>query len=247
MTTKTITVRARRPEIEKIIRSLPNLARGHGGRGLLIRVGLTALDLIKKAFVVKSHGGQDEAGERWQPLSPATIAYSRRHKKTSRKKRGGVRPSGALTEIQRQKWWAHYRHFLGKLKGNKAHAAACAWVILKRSGVVTLMQKYGGTQVDILRDTGLLLRSLTPKVPADAAPTNPPRNPHQVFRTSRGEVIIGTNRDWAYTHHYGIRGRLPRRRLWPHPSRWPAAWWDQILVQARAGLIDLLLHTLGKS
>ena len=39
-------------------------------------------------------------------------------------------------------------------KDMKAHAAAYAWIITKEAGGKTVLDTYGNTQVEILRDTG---------------------------------------------------------------------------------------------
>ena len=110
--------------------------------------------------------------------------------------------------------------------------------MLKGEGAKTLLELYGNTQVDILRDTGILLNSLSPGVPGSV--------PDQVFRIGVGEVIVGTNRKGAASHHQGIPGRLPQRRLWPEPSKWPASWWESILEQGRAGLIEIIIFVLQR-
>ncbi len=84
---------------------------------------------------------------------------------------------------------------------------------------------------ETLRDTGLLLNSLSPGVVSS----------EQIFRVGRGEVIIGTNRKGAMAHHMGTK-HLPQRRLWPDPKDWPNAWWDDIMDQARQGLLDLAVQ-----
>lgn len=201
---------------------------------MLTRCGLAALGRIKQAFVVKARGGTDEAGERWAPLSPKTIAYSktRQHGRGGRTKAEKARdafPSQALNNRQRDRWWALYRQGLAIFKGDKGSAAKRAWGILKREGATTLLQKYGGRQVEILRDTGPLLNSLSPGV----------ATAEQVFKVGPGSVIVGTRRKGAAAHHAGIPGRLPQRRLWPEPGKWPASWWKDITEQARAGLIDI--------
>lgn len=201
---------------------------------MMVRCGLAILGRIRHAFVTKARGGTDEAGERWKPLSPKTIAYS----KTRQRGRGGrtrtergrpPRPSQALDEKQQERWWEVYRRQLAIYKGDKGHAAAVAWIVLKREGAVTLLDKYGHRQVEILRDTGLLLNSLSPGV----------HSAEQVLRTGRGEVIVGTNRRGAKAHHTGIPGRLPQRRLWPEPRKWPANWWADIIDQVKQGLLDI--------
>lgn len=256
MIQRTIYVRASLATVTQVVASLPQLARmGGAADAMMVRVGMAALGRIRTAFVDKSRGGTDEAGDRWAPLSPKTIAYSRRHRKKpgdprqsqvfSRAKRlpwvprpkvrATYAPSYALTAKQRDRWWDLYRRGLAMFRGDKGHAARRAWVILKSEGATTLIAEYGGAKVDILRDTGLLLNSLSPGTTV----------PEQVFRVLPGEVIVGTNRKGAAAHHRGIPGRLPQRRLWPEPRRWPPTWWLDIAETARGGLIDLIIHVLG--
>jgi len=126
----------------------------------MTRCGLVALGLIKRAFITKSRGGTDEAGESWPPKSRRTK-----------------------------------------------------------------------------RATGLLLNSLSPGV----------ASAEQVFRIGHGEVIVGTNRKGAAAQHNGVPGRLPQRRLWPEPSKWPASWWRDIMEQVRTGLVDIAMQLIKGS
>ncbi len=247
----------------RLLRTIPSVASGRTLRQLsntlLVRVGNAALGQIKKAFIEKARGGSDVTGLRWRPLSPKTIAYKRRHPLISRTTgkvtkgrlpkpsvRAGYHPSYQLTKQQRERWWAVYCRLLGKYRGNKKHAAAVAWIILKSEGAKTLLEVYGNRPVEILRDTGLLLNSLSPGVAVPGAST-PPRAPNQVFRLDRGSVIIGTSRKGAKGHQEGIPGRLPQRRLWPEPSNWNAAWWTDIVEQAQAGIVDITRYlVMGK-
>lgn len=218
--------------------SVPQVARAGGtaANAMMVRCGLAALGRIRAAFVVKSRGGTDEAGDRWAPLSPMTIAYRRMKRVRTRTERGRPnRPSQALTKKQQDRWWTVYRQGLVMYKGNKGHAAARAWLILKSEGAQTLLQKYGGANVEILRDTGLLFNSLSPGSAV----------PERVFRTGPGEVIVGTNRKHAGDHHTGVPSRnLPQRRLWPEPHRWPSLWWLDIAEQGRDGLVDVAISLL---
>lgn len=234
-----IYVRATRAAVMQAIFKIPEAAKSGGALAdaMMVRCGLVALGRIKEAFVTKSSGGTDEAGERWKPLSPKTIAYSRRHPGVPHKSvRAASAPSWMLTTPQRDKWWEMYRRGLAMYRGDKSHAARRAWFILKRAGATTLMDKYGHTQVEILRDTGLLLNSLSPGV----------TSAERVFRTVPGEVIVGTNRKWAGVHHRGSEnGRIPQRRLWPEPGKWPSIWWIDLLEQARQGLVDIAIYLAG--
>lgn len=245
MAENVIYVRGSRSQVRKAIVAAVAAASGdtaaakEAADALQVRVGMTALGWIRDAFVVKARGGTDASGLKWPPLSPKTIAYSRRHPGVLNpgSARAAFAPSWMLTDKQRERWWAIYRRGLGQFRGDKAKAAKLAWFVVKGEGAETLIGKYGQTQVDILRDTGLLLNSLSPGV-------TPGNVEHQVFRMGPGEVVIGTNRKHALAHHEGIPGKLPQRRLWPEPSQWPQEWWDDIASQARQGYIDIFLSIL---
>ena len=260
----TIHVRATREQVLAILRQVPAIASGHGQsaaglqQALLIRMGLALLGRIRTAFIAKARGGSDESGLRWPPLKKTTIAYSRRHPGVlfPGKLRAPFAPSWMLTKEQRARWWSVYRSVGGRAPaGAPYHArgaprgwgAAIAWMVLKREGAKTLLSEYGGTKVEILRDKGLLLNSLSPGVVVgQQALSAPPKVENQVFDLGRGEVIVGTNRKFAATHHRGIPGRLPQRRLWPEPSRWPQNWWRDITEQGVYGLVDIVLYLLQR-
>lgn len=200
---------------------------------ILMRAGLALLGRIRKAFVTKSRGGTDEAGERWTPLKPETIAYGRaRRTKTERGRES--RPSQALSKKQQERWWDLYRQGLAIHAGSKSAAARRAWFIIKGEGAKTLFDKYAGRRAEILRDTGQLLDSLSPNS----------GSPEQVLRVGRGEIVVGTNRKGAMAHHHGIPGKLPQRRLWPEPGKWPASWWKDVLHEIKQGMVELIVQNV---
>lgn len=243
-------VRGNRANVRRTIAKAVKAASGGSSAdvasAMQVRLGMTALGLIKDAFVTKSKGGTDECGLKWPPLKRETIAYSRRHPGVPpAKERAGFSPSWMLTDKQRAKWWELYRRGLARFKGDKSRAAKLAWAILKGMGAKTLIGEYGDTPVLILRDLGLLLNSLSPGVESsDRMPANPPKVENQVFVVTGGSVIVGTNRKGAAAHHKGIPGRLPQRRLWAEPNQWPGEWWGDIADQGRMGYIDILLYFL---
>lgn len=81
-----IRVRARRQEVREVLGRLPALVAGRSPdttghvRSLQLALGMIALSLIKQAFVAKSAGGEDEAGQRWAPLAASTLAGRRKGK-----------------------------------------------------------------------------------------------------------------------------------------------------------------------
>jgi hypothetical protein len=92
-------------------------------------------------------------------------------------------------------------------------------------------KKAAPAPVDILRNTGELLRSLSPGV--DEKPSGAPG---QVFDVSRpGVIVVGTNKK-PY-HHKGIPGRLPARPLWPVDGKIPGAWLPAIHLAAARGVL----------
>ncbi len=239
-------------------------------RGLLVRLGVALLGRIHTAFIAKARGGTDDCGLRWKPLAPSTIAYGRRHPGVlfPGSRRAPFSPSWMLTAAQRKRWWALYRGFGGSYaKGRAYHAgkavsaffginqghtgwaAARAWNILKAEGARTLIGEYGHAThdingpIEILRDTGLLLNSLSPALPT--AVGRPREVEDQVFRLGTGVVKVGTRRKFAIVHHEG-RGSVPQRRLWPAPSSWTSAWWADLAETARSGVIDIIESLLRR-
>lgn len=83
------------------------------------------------------------------------------------------------------------------------------------------------TDVEILRDTGLLFGSLSPGT----------FTKDTILQAGAGRVIVGTNqKPW---HHRGTR-RLPARPYWPPDGKLPADWWADIL-DALAGDFQAVL------
>lgn len=97
---------------------------------------------------------------------------------------------------------------------------------------------------EILRDTGILLNSLSPGVDP----------PFQVLRTEPGVVIVGTNVTCAKYHHSDKprkmkkdgTPKLPQRRLWPTVDKWPSKWTGLIVKKVREGTLFLLKEWLQR-
>jgi hypothetical protein len=253
--TNTVYAKATVAQVRQMVRALPGILNGRIADptglvyGLMLRVGMEALSFIKEAFVIKAKGGTDEAGLYWPKLSPKTIAYSRLHpglnaQRAAAKSKG--RPGRPLlTDKQDEQWrtiFASRVHAYEKQgasnKEAKAHAAATAWTVLKANGATTIIDKYGNTQVEILRDKGFLLNSLSPGT------QGPSGDPNQVFRVNPGEVIVGTNRAHAGAHHRGVPGKVPQRRLWPEPKDWPKTWWGRITGTLQSGAAQIVAKLL---
>ncbi len=242
----TIYFHGSRADARAIVRRAVAALSGHGGdvhgmaEGIQLGIGTEAMSLIRTAFVAKSRGGVDEAGETWDKLRPEYIAYTRRQPRVPRPRggnRGGVF-RWSLTASQDKRWKAIFAGYMKEAAGRTpytgteeqiqerkredAHkAASLAWTILKAEGATTLLEEYGNAQVEIGRDTDVMFNSLSPGV----------------LRTEPGAVIVGTNVPYAAHFH-------KKRRLWPDPRRWPGRWWNQICGRASDGFRKMLITML---
>lgn len=220
----TLHTKSTRADLRKAISSIPQ-EFSRGGvevQAILTLCGTSILEKIKDAFLTKSSGGTDDAGDRWAPLKPTTIAYSRSGRTKAEKGRS-TRPSQALNSRQQKRWWDLYRQGLAIYKGDKGSAAKRAWGILKSEGANTLINKYGGKRVDILYKTGGLYNSITSRV------------------TSGGDIIVSSDHQAAAVHHNGSQTKgIPQRRLWPLPSRWPGTWWNDMILAIRSGIVEMI-------
>lgn len=229
--------------------------RGNLARSCHLAVGVAALSDIKADFIRKSSGQTGEDGVTWAPLTPEYLAYQRRFgkgekaalKKAAGVPRGGmfspkpVKPeygkelpmrAGLLTKSQTENWWDYYfeakHRFLMSgygLTAAKRAAAQVAWARVKAEGGKTFLGVYGNRKVDILRDTGVLLNSLSPGV-FDGSNYQKPSGrggSQQVMKNVDDGVIVGTNVAYAGCHQNG-KGRSHRPFL---PENPPQVWLDR--------------------
>lgn len=93
-------------------------------------------------------------------------------------------------------------------------------------------KRTGGTgKADALRDTGALLRSLTPGV--DDRPSGAPG---QLFELVAGGVIVGSKLPYAGFHQDGTE-HVPARPIVPPDGRIPDAWAPDLEAAGVRGLI----------
>lgn len=215
--------------------------------GLKLRVGVALLSQIQQDFVIKSRGGVGRDGIKWPPLSPRTIAQ-RRTTAAERKAAGltaANRHRGLLTADENKLWKRIFARTLSRLMLDmpvgkaKARAAAIAWAELKKRGAKTKLGLFGNRQVDILRDTGELLRSFSPGI--EDVPSNADG---QIFRLDGSTVAVGSNK--KPQHHRGIPNRLPARSFWPLDDHIPESWWPAIDDAAGRGLVSAIKLLLTK-
>lgn len=212
--------------------------------------GNVLLSKVKRAFMEKADHGTDEAGIKWKPLDPKTVAYHRRIPARRTEK-------GILTSPQIQFWrgvfMSSYLRFakgtghegveyrrtggLGRPKKGVVapsrmpvqinnpeaakKAAQLAWALTKQKfGNNTLIAKFGNHPVKILRDTDELFKSLSAGVMMNVP----------------GTFTVGTNKKpW---HHEG-KG-VPERLFWPEDDNWPQDWMDDMATAYQSVIMGAL-------
>ncbi len=253
--TNRIYFRGTRPELMQVFKDIVGSVTGASSRyasearQIFIVVGLAALSDVKADYVRKARGEVGEDGVKWPPLSPKTLAYGRRAPKA-----GGFAPGGndgMLTQQQLTRWRKLYGGALARLAMSmdietaKRIAAARAWKILKDEGAQTKLAAYASRPHEILRDTGVLLNSLSPgMLGTDGVnlTVTPPRGDGgdmQVFDLQPDGVIVGTNVPYAATHQNGDRKRnIPARPFIPRiiPDKWQERWTGSVLPALSAAI-----------
>lgn len=149
------------------------------------------------------------------------------------------RAGGTLTDSEVKRWWEVYFRHRNRLmlslppKEAKARAAQIAWATIIREGAKTKLMVYGDRKVDIGRDTGILLNSLSPGELANSGPNTVYAKPtgdggaQQVFELLGNGVIVGTNVAYAAAFN-------KRRPFIPEGGRIPEVWlerWAAVLHQ----------------
>lgn len=254
-----------KPEVLELIRSLPAILVGRApdvddiGASFRARIGHTLLDLIVKNFDALGRGEAGVDGTIWPPLSREYLAYQRRYgpgEKANLIKGAGLNSrrnrlapgnkKGLLTADQLKLWRRTYADRLAWYtmrepdKVARAHAAAIAWIVVKKAGARTMLEVFGGRKVQILVDTGYLRGSLTPGdlveqgLSASYSPPTGLGSDQQVFDIKTAyQIVIGTNVKYAKYHH-GDENHPGKRPLWP--MSFPDDWWNQALGVAISGL-----------
>lgn len=227
-----------------------NIARQFG-----TRLGNALLEKIHADFLLKAAGGADSSGMVWQKLHPSTIARRRVSRKDLRQAKvsealyyGGER--GLLTPAQNQTWKRIFtrqraifinRHRLSDVEASR-RAAQIAWAALKREGAQTKLAAFGNRTVQILMDTGELLKHFNPSPNPDGIVNG------EVLKVDPGLVTIQVEDARKKWHHQGTRRGLPKRPFWPERGNFPSSYWQRVWDSALSGLVRalaLFLNTGG--
>ncbi len=208
-------------------------------RGVFLAVGVAALSDVKADFVRKARGNTGEDGVKWDPLSPKTIANRRvgprdikndehianreRIRKQEFRKAYGRYRAGGLSEEEARKKANHVAGIRATLRTGR-----------------TKVKTLGYRDVDILRDTGVLLNSLSPGQLVGDSYSKPSGDGglDQIFDLATNGVVVGTNVLYSATHQYGDAKRnIPARPFLPErpPEVWRQRWLNAALRALEAG------------
>lgn len=245
----TVRFRGTRADVTRLALQLAAVLAGRApdtqgvARGFGLTLGFAALSDIKDAFVVKAAGGSDEMGIRWPPLAPETIARRRvgpRDKKSS----ALVQIRERIRKRETTKALKRFRLSLPEAEAQRRAKIVGGLKATRETGV-TKTVTLGGRSVEILRDTGALLNSLSPGRLTGSGSSvgyTPPGGEggsEQIFQLGAGEVIVGTNVIYASTHQHGdARRNIPARPFLPDETHAvPSVWWDRWLRAGNQALV----------
>ena len=218
----TIKTRSSAEQVKATVGSLPLKLLG-GGRfseHVLTCIGLAVLADIQREFVIASRGGSNAYGLKWPPLKPETIANRRVGPKDIR----NDPDVKAREQIRKREFRKMFRRFKQSLPESEARAAAnraAGQMATKLTGQ-TKVQTLGHRQVDMLRDTAILVNSLSAARPKPAAFDSYSATEDQLFNVEASAVTVGTTVPYAAVHNFGYPpGNIPARQFIPRPEQIP--------------------------
>lgn len=233
-------------DLRRAIYSLPAVFSGRlpdaGGvaRGLALRLGVAFLSQVQQDFVTKARGGTGRDGIKWKPLAPSTVARRRLGPGDRKAVRLAAR-APALSQAQRRAVDkdVRVRKAALMLKGLTESQAlgvarSAAEAKYRRGGqAASKFSVLSARDVEILRDTNRLFRSLQPGIE-----DRPARGEGQVFDAGPGRVTVGSDVVYAARQHAD-------RPFWP--ERLPPAWRAAINAAFARGVARALeLMTRGR-
>ena len=238
--------RGSRADAKRVVQALVASLTGSGGEfaglaeGVFLSVGFAALGDIKQDYIRKARGGTGEDGVKWEPLKPETVA----------RRRVGPGDVKSDPDIKRREQIRkrEYRKLLPRyslsLPENEARARAKQVAGMRATAETkkTKLATLGGRSVEILRDTGILLNSLSQgRLTSNGGKVSYSKpsqdgGEEQILEAISNGVIVGSNVPYAATHQYGDQSRgIPARPFLPDGDSIPPAWeerWANVGLEA---------------
>lgn len=231
-------------------------------KAFLMTIGYAALSDIRQAYVTKARGGTDAMGVKWAPLKPETIANRRvgpGDLKDKNVKSWDAARKAALKQIEKEfarQEGALYQRYL--LSMDPVAAQRMARQMASRRATektgMTKVQALGSRQVEILRDTDVLLNSLTPGmligsgVSLAYVPLTSPGASEQIFNIGPGQITVGSNVPYANSHQDGNPAHgLPQRKILPEKDdEIPDDWWENWIDAGQTALSECISDYLQR-
>lgn len=206
------------------------------GREVANVIAVSFLSSTTADFVVKMRGGTGEVGGRWEKLKPESIA--RRKVGPEARKQINIAEREALEKQIYNDTYKRLIHNMGESQA-RARARQIASAKATRALGQTKAQLLGSRQVEILRDTGHLLNSLSPGILRNGIYIKPtkPGGDQQDFVVVPGKAIVGSGLIYAGTHQRGQKlNNVPARPFFPNDEfKTPESWWRRMRLDiARA-------------
>lgn len=204
---------------------------------------------IHEGFLAKSRGLADELGEKWDPLSPNTIAA--RPVTRADMQRWNIasnRQRGLLTPKENAIWRKVFKlkfdeYFWGNVTHDEAKrkAAKFAWWFLKSMGAKTRKELLSKRDVPILIETGKLERSLRPGRMNHWSYV--PYNKDQLYVIKNKQMELGTRVPYAKYHQEGTR-HMPARPIIPKAVTM-RKWTLRAARKASESMADVIAEIVG--
>ena len=224
----TVQSKASPAKVREFIASIPGYIAGtkpdrYGfGRKFLEGFYYDLLLEVRRAFLQKSRGGADDGGNKWKPLADSTIERRLKNR-------------GPMDSADK----ARLRMFLRSLTGSERKKQQTYRELVAQRAAQRYRRKASGG-VEILRDTGVLLNSISPKRPGEVPVGG-------IFRVRPGAIEVGSSVPYFQPHQQGggpRKDRPPQRRIfW---DRIPASVWSVLLRKANARLARMTAEYIGR-
>ncbi len=222
---QTIRVRGSRNAVRNRILQLPSIMAGKTNRyqsearEMQLAMATKTMEIVKREFMVKAHGGTDGAGLSWPPLAEYTIA----------KRLDQERVEKLKAKMKRTRTDKFYK---------KARLA------YERSGYQLYLASNGS--IPILIDSADMYESLSPGFAGRKNPHGVIRYEAGaiIFGTNMKRAWEHHQDGPRKTKKDGTP-LLPQRRLWAKPAEWPREWLREIRDAGRDASVALVKRMLG--
>jgi hypothetical protein len=210
--------------------------------------GISWEPLKKATIAARRIGPGDVPGLKALGITKRQFGYGARRQGQGDLDVKGRLKRGFLTQAEDKRWKMIFatrkmammaRHGMSE-EAAAGRAAQIAWATLKAEGAKTRLEVLGNRHVQIGRDTGRMLASLSPGVVdpmTHPLTADPEIGEETILREEPGAVIVGTTTEYAGRFH-------AQRPLWPANNELPPPWSKRIEEAAKSGVLEAITMIL---